>query len=118
MVMNPLNRRLKRMVQSNKGSFIALSAVVMLGVRVYTSMTTAYYNLSRSQADFYLKTRFADYYFQVVKAPVTVANHLQSLPGMPLVVYPATYLTAALGTCGFVLMGYCWFYRGLKISTW
>lgn len=54
----------------------------MLGVLIYIAMTTAYYNLNRSQNDFYQKTRFADYFFTVVKAPESVTRQLVEVPGV------------------------------------
>ncbi|HWP95506.1 MAG TPA: FtsX-like permease family protein [Syntrophomonadaceae bacterium] len=80
--MGILNRRLFRLISNSRGQFIALSLVVTMGILIYISMTTAYYNLSQAQQDFYQKTRFADYYFQVVKAPLSVANQIQALPGV------------------------------------
>jgi len=77
-----LSRRILRRVKKSPGQFIALSVVVMLGVLIYIAMTTAYYNLNRSQSDFYQKTRFADYFFMVVKAPEGVARQLSDVPGV------------------------------------
>lgn len=77
-----LSRRILRRVKKNPGQFIALSVVVMLGVLIYIAMTTAYYNLNRSQSDFYQKTRFADYFFTVIKAPESVARQLTGVAGV------------------------------------
>lgn len=54
----------------------------MLGVLIYIAMTTAYNNLNRSQSDFYQKTRFADHFFSVVKAPEGAARQLVDVPGI------------------------------------
>ncbi|MGE5391205.1 MAG: ABC transporter permease [Deltaproteobacteria bacterium] len=77
-----LNRRLWRMVASGKGQFAALVSVVMLGVMIYISMTTAYFNLYRSQQSFYQQCRFADYFFSVVKAPRDITSRIETLPGI------------------------------------
>ncbi|NLW92641.1 MAG: FtsX-like permease family protein [Syntrophomonadaceae bacterium] len=77
-----LNRRLWRMVAAGKGQFAALVTVVMMGVLVYISMTTAYYNLYNSQQTFYQQSRFADYFFSVVKAPQDITNRIETIPGV------------------------------------
>jgi len=77
-----LNRRLWRMVVSGKGQFAALVSVVMLGVTIYISMTTAYLNLYRSQQAFYQQCHFADYFFSVVKAPQDITTRIETLPGV------------------------------------
>lgn len=80
--MGVLARRVFRLIKTSPGQFIALCTIVMLGVLIYIAMTTAFYNLSQSQLDFYHKTRFADYFFQVVKAPTSVVGQVQYLPGV------------------------------------
>ena len=80
--MNALSRKLWRTIRSTKGQFVAVAAVVMVGVSVYISMSTAYYNLDRSKEIFYRENNFADYYFHVVKAPVQVIRQIEALPGV------------------------------------
>ena len=80
--MTILNRRLWRMIVSGKGQFVALVSVVMLGVTIYISMTTAYFNLYRSQQAFYQQCHFADYFFSVVKAPQDISSRIETLPGV------------------------------------
>lgn len=77
-----LNRRLWRMIISGKGQFAALVSVVMLGVLIYIAMTTAYLNLDRTQQSFYRQCHFADYFFNVVKAPQAVVSRIESVPGV------------------------------------
>ncbi|HPF20209.1 MAG TPA: FtsX-like permease family protein, partial [Syntrophomonas sp.] len=55
---------------------------VALGVMVYIGMGTAYGNLSRSQQEFYQAANFADYYFQVVRAPSSVSSKIESIAGI------------------------------------
>lgn len=80
--MGILTRRLLRSINQTRGQFIALSAIVMLGVLIYISMSTAFNNLASSQAAFYQKTRFADHFFQVAKAPRQVVQQIEKLPGI------------------------------------
>lgn len=80
--MSTLGRKLIRTIQSTGGQFLALVVVVALGVLIYLGMSTAFYNLSRSQEVFYEDNRFADYTFQVVKAPESVVARVEALPGV------------------------------------
>ena len=80
--MSILTRKLLRTIQATRGQFLALVVIVTLGVVLYIGMTTAYYNLSRSQQQFYQDYAFADYTFQVVKAPESVVTRVEALPGV------------------------------------
>lgn len=80
--MNILNRKLLRTIRATLGQFIALAAVVMVGVVIYIALTTAFYNLSRSQNLFYQENDFADYYFHVVNAPEGIIKQVEAVPGV------------------------------------
>lgn len=80
--MSTLSRKLLRTIHTTRGQFIGLGFIVTLGVMVYIGMGTAYSNLSRSQQDFYQAANFADYYFQVVRAPASVSSKIESIPGV------------------------------------
>lgn len=80
--MSTLARKLLRTVQSTRGQFFALVVIIALGVMVYLAMNMAFFNLSRSQQQFYLEHRFADYTFLVVKAPESVAARVEAVPGV------------------------------------
>jgi putative ABC transport system permease protein len=82
MVMGILGKKLWRHIKHNKGQFIAVVAVVMVGIIAYIAMSSSYYNLSQSQEKFYQENNFADYYFQVVKAPQQVIKQVEVLPGV------------------------------------
>lgn len=80
--MSILTRKLLRTIQATRGQFLALVVIVTLGVLIYISMNTTYFNLSHSQQQFYQDNRFADYTFQVVKAPESVAARVEAVPGV------------------------------------
>jgi len=80
--MSALTRLLWRTIWNTKGQFLAVVAVVTLGITVYISMGTAYYSLNQSQENFYRANNFADYYFQVVRAPQEITRQIESLPGV------------------------------------
>lgn len=80
--MRPLNKKLWRTIWNTKGQFLAMVAVVAVGICVYIAVGTAYSNLSRSQESFYQENNFADYYFHVIRAPEQVVRQVESLPGV------------------------------------
>jgi putative ABC transport system permease protein len=80
--MSVLTRKLWRTIGSTRGQFLAVAAVIAVGITVYIGMSTAYYNLNRSQAVFYEENNFADYYFQVVRAPQQVTRQVEAVPGV------------------------------------
>jgi putative ABC transport system permease protein len=82
MVMSVLTRKLWRNIISTRGQFLAITAVVAIGIALYIAMTTAYANLDRAQQDFYRQDNFADYYFQAVKAPEEITRQITALPGV------------------------------------
>lgn len=80
--MSALGKKLFRTIWKSKGSFLAVVAVVMVGISVYISMTTAFYNLSKSRDMFYQDNDFADYFFHVVKAPEEILKQIEAVPGV------------------------------------
>lgn len=82
MVMSVLNKKLWRNIISTRGQFLAVTAVVAVGIALYIAMTTAYANLDRAQKEFYRQDNFADYYFQTIKAPEEITRQITALPGV------------------------------------
>lgn len=80
--MGALHKKLWRTIGKTKGQFIAVAAVVTMGVAIYIGMTTAYFNLNASKEQFYREYNFADYYFHVIKAPQQVTRQIEALPGV------------------------------------
>lgn len=80
--MHVLTRKLWHTIWANKGQFLAMAAVITVGISLYISISTAFTNLGQSQQDFYRENNFADYYFHVVRAPQTIAGQIESIPGV------------------------------------
>ncbi|MEQ8200003.1 MAG: FtsX-like permease family protein [Syntrophomonadaceae bacterium] len=80
--MGILSKKIWRYIVRNLGQFIAAAAVVMGGIMVYVSMSSAYYNLGQARDNFYRENRFADYYFHLVKAPEGVIKQITMLDGV------------------------------------
>lgn len=80
--MSVLTKKLLRTIWTTKGQFLAVTAVVMVGICVYISMSTVYLNMSRSLEQFYQETNFAHYYFHVVRAPQQITRQIEAVPGV------------------------------------
>jgi len=80
--MGVLLKKMLRTIWNTRGQFLAVTAVVTVGITVYISMITSYYNLNISRDRFYMENNFADYYFHVVRAPQQVLKQVESLPGV------------------------------------
>ena len=81
-MMGILSKKIWRYIVRNLGQFLAAAAVVMGGIIVYVSMSSAYFNLGQAREDFYRENRFADYYFHLVKAPEGVIKQIAMLDGV------------------------------------
>lgn len=77
-----LARRLLRTISGTMGQFLAVTAVITVGVAVYVAMTTAFNNLSTAKENFYDSCNFANYYFHAVKAPEEITKQIGRLPGV------------------------------------
>lgn len=80
--MTALFKKLLRNISAGKGQFFAVVAVVAIGIMVYISMSSTYYNLMRAQEDYYSDSNFADYYFHLVRAPEQIVKELEAIPGV------------------------------------
>lgn len=80
--MNALQHKLIRTIQTTLGQFIALVMVALGGVTVYYGTGTALSHLISSQQAFYRETAFADYYFEVDRAPAGVVKRIREVPGV------------------------------------
>lgn len=80
--MGVLVKKLLRTIWHTRGQFFAVVTVVTLGIVVFISMSTAYYNLERSKEVFYRENHFADYFFHVIKAPQSVLRQVSQVSGV------------------------------------
>lgn len=80
--MNVLTKKLLRTIWRTKGQFLAITAVITIGISVFISMATVYSNLSTSKDLFYRENNFADYYFHVVRAPQEIVKQIEALDGV------------------------------------
>ncbi|SHG38113.1 putative ABC transport system permease protein [Thermosyntropha lipolytica DSM 11003] len=75
-----LLRKLRRTIWKTRGQFLAMVAVIAIGISIYISINTAFHNLTRARDIFYQDNNFADYYFQVIRAPEEISQKIEALP--------------------------------------
>jgi len=77
--MRVLNIRLMRMIWKHKGQFVAATAVVIIGLMVFTATGMAVKNLDTTLEKYYEITEFADMFVEVVKIPESAVHKIENL---------------------------------------
>lgn len=67
--MKKLPLRMFRMIRHQFGQFMAVAAVITVGLLMYTAMNMASVNLENSVNNYYESNRFADIYIELVRIP-------------------------------------------------
>lgn len=80
--MRALNRKLLRELWRNAGSLALVILIISIGVGCFIGLGTAIRVLSSSQADYYREYRFADFWIELKKAPLTAVDQVARLPGV------------------------------------
>ena len=80
--MKGLQRKLIKDITSSKGVFLALTAVILLGVAFFNASSLGYYNLKHSYDYSYKTLAFADFTVKVAEAPVEAIESLKSISGV------------------------------------
>jgi putative ABC transport system permease protein len=85
MLQHKLQRKLVRDLAASKGLFLAVTAVIFLGVAFFGASFLGYQNLRSSYDYTYETLRFADFTIRVVEAPGEIVGELESIPGVAAV---------------------------------
>lgn len=80
-----LNRKLLRDLARSRWQYIAIGAMVMLGVTFFNASYAAYVNLDASYKSSYSTLRFEDFGIQMTGAPERVVERLGRIPGIDAV---------------------------------
>lgn len=80
--MSMLSLKAWRDTVAHKGQFIALIALVSLGVMSFVTFQNGYYDLRASLDEAYGRLRFADLTVRVERLPLTASQHIEQLPGV------------------------------------
>jgi len=80
-----LKRKMLRDIRENKGAYLACTAIIVIGLLVFTAFSLAMDNLQVSQATFYREHHFADGFVTVQSMPYNRVDELRKLPGIDTV---------------------------------
>jgi len=78
----PLNRKLWRELRQNAGAMVAVVVIAAFGAGSYVGMGSAQRILEASQAAYYRDYRFADFWIDVKKVPLTTVERLAERDGI------------------------------------
>ncbi|MDD4089505.1 MAG: FtsX-like permease family protein [Tissierellia bacterium] len=74
--MKKLDKRLFRMIKNTKGQYIAVLAIIITGIFVFTAVSNSSVNLKDSLNDYYAETNFADIFVQGLSIPEKLEREL------------------------------------------
>jgi putative ABC transport system permease protein len=94
MSMNALDRKLLRDLYRNAGLLVAIAGIIAVGIMCFVAMRSAWHNLTVAKRDYYARSRMADFWIDVKKAPLSELRTVGELPGVveihPRIVFSAT----------------------------
>ena len=89
--MRALDRKLLRDLRRMYGQILSITAVVGCGVAAVVAMGSTIESIERSRDEFYARSRFADVFAALRRAPAPLAARIAAIPGVAVV---RTRLTA------------------------
>src|SRR5215203_959186 len=80
--MTALDRKLVRDVWQMRGQVIAICLVIACGVATFVMSRSAMESLTETRSTYYDRSRFADLFVVLKRAPNTVAMQIEQIPGV------------------------------------
>lgn len=80
--MKKLDLRLLRLINKSRGQFIAITVLVIVGLTIYTALSTAIVNLEDTLNYYYDETNFADIFIQFSKVPESALDKVKKINGV------------------------------------
>lgn len=80
--MKALDRKLLRELWQIRAQALAIVLVVASGIGGFVAMASTYASLEQERVAYYAKSRFADVFAPLVRAPRSVADRIAGLPGV------------------------------------
>ena len=77
-----LNKKLFRDLLHLRGQIFAIALVVACGVASFVSMRSTYDSLLATQNEYYAKYRFADVFTSLKRAPKSLIDEINNIPGI------------------------------------
>ncbi|TFH27731.1 MAG: ABC transporter permease, partial [Myxococcales bacterium] len=81
-MISSLDRKLLRDMSLMKGQVIAIAIVISAGVATFVNSRTILYSLEVTRSSFYDRYRFAEVFATVKRAPDSMTERLQEIPGV------------------------------------
>lgn len=83
--MRALDRKLFRDLSTLKGQVITIALVVACGISAFVTIQGTYYSIVRARDAYYERYRFPDVFAPLKRAPLSVRDRAQALPGVAIV---------------------------------
>ena len=83
--MNVLDRKLLRDLSRSKGMLLAVAAIIAVGTGCLVGMLSTYNDLETAKLDYYGRSRMADFWISLKKAPLTAVEELNKISGVDVV---------------------------------
>jgi len=83
-VVSALNHKLLRELWQLKSQMLSIALVVATGIMTIVTMRGSYESLVVAQQSYYQQTRFADVWVSLRRAPITLREQLENIPGVAL----------------------------------
>lgn len=80
--MKKLDKRLFRMIKNTKGQYIAVLAIIITGIFVFTAVSNSAKNLRDAIDDYYAETNFADIFVKASDIPEKLEGELAGTNGI------------------------------------
>ena len=80
--MRMLDRKLLRDLRRMWAQALAIALVMASGVATYVLASGAYHSLDETRVAYYLRYRFADVFAEVRRAPKSIADQIETIPGV------------------------------------
>jgi putative ABC transport system permease protein len=77
-----LDKKLLRDLLRLWGQILAIALIVACGIAMFVAMQSNYESLKLSQANYYNQYRFAQVFASLKRAPETIVEHIQEIPGV------------------------------------
>jgi putative ABC transport system permease protein len=84
-MISALDRKLVRDLSNMKGQAVAIALVISAGVATFVNSRTILHSLELTRTTFYERYRFADVFAHVKRAPDSIIQELEEIPGVALV---------------------------------
>src|SRR5579885_1824462 len=85
MLLRALDRKLLREVTRMRGQLATIALVLASGITCFVALRGTFEALEDARAAYYDRTRFADIFAHLERAPETLAARLEALPGVKAV---------------------------------